>query len=863
MLIHDIVLKQEHVLKAIRVWRSMNIVSFATKDISSIEKEFGTSCKNGLTEKQVLVQRRTYGSNEFKKISVRWWHILLRQLRSSFTYLLFAAAILSFFLGELVNASMILLFLFINIALGFYQEFFAQRTFELLKKYIVSQVLITRDGKTLKVYTTDLVPGDLVHLELGDIVPADIRLITTQDLMLDESTITGESAAISKSAQALEQDIKEIYNASNIAFASSKVVYGKADGIVIATGTSSVIGTIAQTTETTYQQSSFTREIDKYSNFIIFLVISTLIISFLVNLALKHNSIDAPTLLIFSISLAVTIIPEALPVVIIFARSIGARKLARKEVIIKRLSALEDLGGTQILCTDKTGTLTENNLAVDEAFGKDIELVYKRALIAGPNPDETPTLFDQALQNYVEKNAITLTTNIEYIDEIPFDPHRRFSSQLIKEDDGYKALLRGAPEEILRDCQGDDKKIIQEWIAVKENQGFRVLAVAEVDFGQSKPTDWKEQLIKPSFIGLVAFTDPLKKTALHTIDHARQLQVTIKMLTGDSAVIGAHIAHELGIISTKEQVIIGSELISLNQEEQEAAVERCNVFARISPEEKIIIINLLAKKYAVTFLGEGVNDAPALKAAQVGIAVHNATSIAQDAADVIILRNNLNIIIEGIQEGRLVFVNTLKYIKSTLASNLSNFYTLVIATLLLNYLPMLPLQILLVNLLSDLPLIAIATDNVDKYELKRPKEYSMYSILTNTMLFSFICTFFDFVFLSKLYQGNPAILQTNWFIFSIVTEFIFFFAIRSKKFFLISTRPSTPILVLTGLSLMITLLLPQTHIGATLFDFVAPTYNQLSWIFFVVFLNLATLELAKWFMYRNNNHVTQQSHHHE
>lgn len=837
----------------------MDFKEHASADISDILKKFEVETAAGLSNQEAARRQRLHGLNLLAESKVSAWSILLRQFKSSFIYLLFVAALLSFLLSEIIEGWMIVLFLFINTSLGFYQEYRSEKTVELLKKYIATKVKVRRDGQISSINAKDLVPGDIVVIEAGDSIPADIRIIKDLNLAINEEPLTGESVPVQKVSLKSLEKISEFHEAKNIGFSGTTVISGSGVGIVFAIGERSVIGDIARLAGSVTRESKFEIELGKFSKYILYLVIVTLTFIFLINVLLKGWDTDIVALAIFSIALAVSVIPEALPVVMTFSLSRGARRLAKNHVVVKRLSAIEDLGSIQVLCTDKTGTLTENKLTVHEVCSGDEhsnrqEIIRMASLGGAYNAEQerggNPDPFDTALWEALSEEDRATFSLSHRISNIPFDPVRKKNSVLLKTNEKTFLVVRGAPETILVSSNVSEQRriAITEWITREGLSGRRTLAVATKELS-SEEYDGAEDESNLSFIGCVSFIDPIKQSAKKAIEHAIELNVSVKILTGDSKEVAGNVAFEIGLAKTPTEAMLARDLFLLSEDEQMSVLDRLNVFARTSPEEKYKIIGLLQKKYQVGFLGEGINDAPALKIANVAIVVESASDIAREAADIILLEKSLDVVIGGIREGRAIFANTIKYIRSSLSSNFGNFYAVAISSLFIPFLPMLPLQILLVNLLSDFPAIAIATDTVEKEELRDPKQYDIRKIIMFGTVLGIVSTVFDFVTFAYFSRLGEAILQTNWFIVSILTEILFLYSIRSHKIFYKSRAPSAPLAGLSVLAVIATISLPFTSFGQSVFGFVPPSTHFMLVIGVIVVTYFIATETAKLFYY--------------
>lgn len=841
----------------------MCFTKHTTEKIETILSGHNVDAARGLSETEAAARLVKFGANLIKTKEVGIAQLFFRQFKSAFIYLLFGAAGLAFFMGELIDGSMIVLFVLINAVLGFYQEYRSEQTLKLLKQFVVSRARVLRNGEEKVIENSQLVPGDIVIVETGDVIPADVRFIEENNLTVNETILTGESVPIKKTDQALKAAAGQIFQALNIGFSGTTVVGGKGKAIVLATGNRTEIGNISHLATDTVRVSTFAKGIDRFSRFILRLVLATLIFIFLANILIRGGQTDFGELLIFSIALAVSVIPEALPVVITFSLSRGALRLAKNKVVVKRLTAIEDLGGIEVLCTDKTGTLTENVLAVSQIYqASKLPVVYQAGL-AAPFLTEKQKLpnnaFDLAIWNKLgEAERETLKTCVQ-LRETPFDPVRRRNSVLIQERDSCRLIVRGAAEEIVKLCPGlsiEEQKKIKDWVAQAGSDGCRVIAVAEKSTATS--CNLLEEETGLNFVGLISFVDPIKASTKEAIAKAKDLGIGIKILTGDSPEVAGWVGRQIGLVKSLEEVITGDQLEALSAIDQHEAVEKFALFARVSPQQKYQIIKLLETKREVGFLGEGINDAPALKIANVGLVVDGASDIAREAADIILLNPSLKVIIDGIEQGREVFSNTLKYIKATLSSNFGNFYAVAIASLIIDFLPMLPLQILMLNLLSDFPMIAIATDNIDPEELKKPKSYNVKEIALLATVLGIVSTVFDFIYFGLFYRISPEVLHTNWFIGSILTELAFLFSIRCQGSFFKAKRPSATVLWLSGLAAATTIILPFTEIGKSLFKFTPPTFDHLLLILAVAATYFLTTEIVKVLYYKFINRSNGQ-----
>lgn len=828
----------------------MTIWESTKKSAADVVKTLQSSTQ-GLSSHAAAQALDVYGKNDgVKQQTPLWAKILKRQLKSPFIYLLAVAAVVSLCLGQHIDGSFIVFFVLLNTGLGFYQEYRSEQTARLLSQLVCTKANVLRDGHEQAVDVLDVVPGDILTLKPGDVLPADARLILVDGLQIDESVLSGESAPVSKTERVAEKQINRVFEAENVVFAGTSLTAGSGLAVVVVTGMGSMAHKMGNLVASTEHTSTFEKNIAAFSRFIIELILITLGVVLVAHFVFKSGSIEPSQLFVFAVALAVSVVPEALPVVTTFSLSQGARRLSRKHVIVKRLSAIEDLGGIEVLCTDKTGTLTENDLRVADlhqvnsidpmAAAASIIVIDKKGIVTNP--------FDRALLAAVKVKHV----NPRVLASMPFDPGRRFETLVIEGKDGFHSILRGAPEALLSRAQSlptAKAKALQSWIHEAGKRGQRVLAVAGRRLPAQVAASAPATLLKQAeedihFYGCIAFADPIKASTMAAVHQAKHLGVQVKMLTGDRAEVAGAVAHQVGLIASAEDVMTGDAFFAASEAEQQRLADAFQVFARVSPEQKLQIIAVLQKKYSVGFLGEGINDAPALKRADVAIVVNDASNVARNAADIILLRKSLHVVIDGIAEGRMVFANTLKYIRATLSSNVGNFYAIALASLFIDVLPLLPIQILLVNLLTDFPMILIATDHVDMKDLAKPHGYQVRDIASVALILGLVSALFDFITFGAFLYAGDGVLQTNWFVVSVLTELVFLFSVRTPGLFF-KSRPSNTLLALTGLAFVVAIALPYSLVGSDVFHFIAPQKHQLFLIFGIVIGYFVTTETVK------------------
>jgi len=831
----------------------MNFQNYTHKTAEDALRSLRSSV-SGLDDTQVLRARSVYGYNEIKPKRQDSLTILARQLRSSFFYLLIFAAAVAFSVGERLSAGLVLLFLSINTVLAFYQELRANRVILALEKHLSQKANVVRQGKTLVVDKRDLVPGDVVAVAAGNIIPADVRVISENNLSVDESLVTGESEPVPKSAAPLYGRARDMFGARNIAFAGTLVVSGRGLGLVIATGANTAAGLTLEMAASEPRHSAYERSLSRFANIIYKSALVLVVLTFVVHTWLRGTT-GFYDYLVFCIALAVGLIPEALPVVVTFGLAQGALRLSRDHVVVKRLSAIEDLGDVTVLCTDKTGTLTKNKLTLEHIWARDTDRCLALGLASsGISGEESsrPNPYDEALFNKCPKKIIRLLKDYSIAKEISFDSFKMQSSVLLACGRSRILVVKGAPETVMSRCvkfwRGMDRQTAEQEIKAQGLAGRRVIAIAAKRFAKKDYSAADECGLE--LVGFFAFYDPLKPTARQAIEMARKLRVAIKIITGDSLEVALAVGREVGLVDNDEQVIGGSVLEGLAPQEFEDACLRCRVFARTTPALKYRIVEALGRTCQVGFLGEGVNDVPPLKAANVGLVVSEATDVAKAEADIVILNRDLKVIIEGIRLGRTVFSNVQKYIKCNLASNSGTAVFMALASLTVPFLPMLPLQILLINLLSDLVLIAIISDVVEPNELMTPKSYHLRQMLPLAGLLAIVSLAFGFAFLAIFGAIKPSEFQTLWFIASIAAQTALIFSVRTNHLFWRASRPSGILTLMALVTMAIVIGLPFLGVGKQVFGLAVPQALNFALMSLLVLAYFFASEAVKLLYYR-------------
>lgn len=765
--------------------------------------------------------------------------ILLRQFTSPLILVLIAAAVVSRYLGEPVEATVIVAIVLVNAALGFLQEYRAERALRALQRFVTHMATVRRGGAPVEVPAEALVPGDVVCLEIGDVVPADVRLLVLDDLSSDESILTGESVPVAKRTGPVSAAATLPHELTNVAFMGTSIASGYGEGVVITTGERTLFGRTAATTERRPRETEFQRSIRRFSDLLLVVILVMTAFVFAANALLGKGVFDS---LLFAIALAVGITPEVLPVIVTIALSNGALRMAREKVVTRRLMSVEDLGNVDTLCCDKTGTLTTGTVSLHDYLdvdgARDPDLVRASLLCASGTARSGAATGANALDSAVWRSeaAQPLLPTLgrwQVVDRNEFDFERRRMSALVRDGDDAALLVKGSPEAVLAVSTGvrrggrqvpltpDLKAELQQRFTGYEDQAYRVLALARKAMTREETSRADEtDLI---LLGFLLFLDPPKPEAAASLQLLAKLGVDIKVISGDSPVVTRRICSDVGLSIAHDRVVTGSDLAALDPDGISQVVRGHNVFARVTPEQKYRLVECLgAAGHVVGFLGDGVNDVPALKAADVGICVDTGADIAKDAADIILLRKSLRVLAHGIIAGRKTFANITKYVLNTVSANFGNMTTVAVSSLFLAFIPLLPSQILLNNLVSDLPLVTISTDTVDADSLQRPRHWDLGLIARFMVGFGLLSVLFDLTLIGGLLyviRADAALFRTAWFVESACSEILVTFAIRTRGPFFRSA-PSRTLLVASLVTAAAAFVLPFTSLGRNYFAFV-------------------------------------------
>ena len=813
----------------------------------------------GLTTGEAAAAFARTGPNSITTHSVSALTVLWRQLKNPILVLLLVAAFLSGVTGGGTNAVIIGVIVALSVGLGFFNEYAAEVAMAALRYQISREATVRRDGRLEQLPVTSLVPGDVVSLNIGSLVPADLRLVEVHDLECDEGVLTGESLPVAKlidSASGVEPD-----GQSNCAFMGTIVHQGSGIGVVVDTGSQTAFGLIAAGLTERPSQTAFEVGLSRFSRFL-FVVAALLTVGiFIINVALSHPLIEA---LLFSLAIAVGIAPEMMPAIVTVSLSSGSKALAKKKVLVKRLVAIEDLGNIELLFTDKTGTLTEGTIVFQHSLdgsGHDSQrplmlgLLCNESAMTSDGPVGGNAL-DQALwvgsAGPDQGAAVQTASGFSRIASLPFDHERQLGSVLVRDAVGSMQLItKGAPEILVGRCP-DVGRVTRDVLDRLFANGERVVAIASRPILSEPGELTGDEEHSLSFEGFLTFADRPRASARESIERLERLGVEVKIITGDNGLVAAKVCDDIGLIS--RGLLNGTDVETMDDEQLTDAIVSTTIFARISPTQKSRIVKVARRTGKdVAYLGDGVNDAVALHHADVGISVDSGTDVAKDAADVVLLDKDLAVIADGVMEGRRIFTNTMKYVLMATSSNFGNMFSAAGASAFLKFLPMLPSQILLNNLLYNAGQLVIPSDHVDAEALTRPAAWDMSFIRRFMAVFGPISSVFDFMtfwIMLSLLHAKSVEFRTGWFVESIATQTLVVYLIRTRRVPFFKSRPSRAMLLVPTGAALVGAVLPYTGLSHLLgFNPLPATFFGLLFAMVVVYLLL--VEVAKSIFFRS------------
>jgi Mg2+-importing ATPase len=811
----------------------------------------------GLTSDEAQKRLALYGSNLLKpKKRKDVFTLLISQFKSPIILILFFATILSFFLHDKVDALIILVIVLVSGLLGFWQEYGASNAVEKLLSIVQIKVSVMRDGVTKEVPLEHIVPGDIVVLDAGDIIPGDGLVQESKDLYVDEAMLTGETFPVEKMTAELPPETL-LSQRTNALWMGTHVVSGSATALIVHTGKETEFGKVSERLKLRPQETEFEHGIRRFGYFLMEVTLVLVVVIFAVNVYLGRHILDS---FLFSLALAVGLTPQLLPAIISINLSHGAKRMAQKKVIVKRLSSIENFGSMNVICSDKTGTLTEGIVQLQSALDPDGDVSDKvlfQSYINAFYETGFTNPIDEAIRNHKQ---FDLSGYLKQ-DEIPYDFIRKRLSILVSHDNLHLMVTKGALQNVLETCSSVetkngnvvDKNIYLEQIGKHfeefSNKGFRTLGIAYKNLGTVSRISKVEES-GMTFLGFLILSDPPKPHIIDTITGLRNLGVGLKIITGDNHLVAANISQQIGLKDAR--IMTGSELGHLSDSALMKEVGGVEVFAEVEPNQKERIIIALKKAgNVVGYMGDGINDASALHAADVGISVDSAVDVAKDAADIVLLEKGLDVLVQGVREGRVTFANTLKYVFMATSANFGNMFSMAGVSLFLQFLPLLPKQILLTNLLTDFPEMTIATDNVDNEMVNYPRRWDIKAIRKFMITFGIVSSVFDYLtfgLLLLILHATQVQFRTGWFIESVISASMIVLVIRSRKPFF-KSQPGKYLLIATLSIFAVTLVLPFTPL-ATIFGFGPLPIHFLLLIGVIVLCYIFTAEIVKKIFYK-------------
>ncbi len=822
------------------------LFDFSMMDLERVYDKLNTNI-NGLAMKEAENRFEKHGLNQIAHERPTPWYIqLIKAFINPFVLVLLALAVVSLITDVVVAApedrsytTSIVIGIMVAISgfLKFFQEFKSGKAAEKLKALVRTTAAVCRKESGInEIDMSEIVPGDIVYLAAGDMIPADVRIINSKDLFVSQSSLTGESEPVEKYS-ILKKPSKDLSVAEldNICLLGTNIISGSATAVVVATGNDTYLGSMASNLVGTKTQTSFEKGVNSVSILIIKFMLVMVPIVFLVNGISKGDWLEA---LLFAISIAVGLTPEMLPMIVTTNLAKGAVVMAKHKTVVKKLDAIQNFGAMDVLCTDKTGTLTLDKIVVErhlDIHGEEDLRVLRHGYLNSFYQTGLRNLMDVAILEHGKENGFTeLENNYTKVDEIPFDFSRRRMSVVLKDQEGKRQLVtKGAVEEMLSICTlaeykgnvveltDDIKNEILDMVTKLNNEGMRVIAIAQKndipDENNFSVADESNMVI----MGYIGFLDPPKESAVDAIKALSENGVEVKILTGDNDAVTLKICSEVGL--KVSNILLGTDVESMSDEDLAKVVDRTNVFAKLSPLQKSRIIKVLQDKgHTVGYMGDGINDAAALRQSDVGISVDTAVDIAKESADIILLEKSLMVLEEGVIEGRKVFGNIIKYIKMTASSNFGNVFSVLVASAFLPFLPMLPIHLLIQNLFYDVSQISIPWDTMDSEYLRKPRKWNADDIGRFMIFIGPISSLFDittYLVMWFVFKANtPAmqsLFQSGWFIEGLLSQTLIVHMIRTKKIPFIQSRATIPVLLLTGVIIAAGICLPFTAFGAS------------------------------------------------
>jgi Mg2+-importing ATPase len=765
---------------------------------NELMKELGTDL-NGLSAQEAVKRKKVNQEQKWRSPLTNDVFLFFRQFKNPLVLLLVIALLLSLSAGTYVDCIIIFAILFISGLMGFIQERNAGKAVEKLRALIQTRASVKRENKVTELPVAEVVPGDIILLKAGDIVPADSLILESHDLYINESVLTGESFPAEKKTGVLPVETP-LLKRTNSVFKGTSTISGTAVIVAVATGKETSLGKIETEIGTITEETAFEKGVRHFGYMLMRVALLMAGIILIINISMGKPALDS---ILFALALSVGLAPELLPAIVTITLSAGSKRLASKKVIVKKLAAIQNLGSIDILCCDKTGTLTEGEVKIHSCEwldGKESQTIARYAYLNAFFESGYTNPMDDAIRKQLKPDISEYTK----FDEVPYDFIRKRLSIVVARDNKHTMITKGALKNVMEVCDriqlndtdvvsiNEYKSGINKQFEVHSLKGYRTIGICCKDVTDD-PVINKDDENKMIFLGFILLNDPPKQNIAHLIQELKDKKVNLKIITGDNTLIAMNIASQIGVPTN--HIVSGSELHLMGDDALKAKINEIDIFSETEPSQKERIVRMLQNKgHVVGYMGDGINDASALKVADVGISVNNAVDVAKESADIILLEKSLDVVSEGITEGRKTYLNTMKYILITISANFGNMFSMAGASFLLPFLPLLPSQILLTNFLTDLPALAIASDNVDPELLQKPRKWDMKLIQRFMVVFGLESSVFDFICFGSLiwiFHSAQSTFQTGWFVESVITEVLILLVIRTRRTFFVSIPGKT------------------------------------------------------------------------
>lgn len=827
--------------------------------------------EEGLTNKEAQKRLNNNGKNiVIKEVNRSIFYFIFNSLKEEFIIILLVLAVINFSLGDKIGSLVIVLIAIISILIRVLEDYSAYKFNKKLRSKIVSTTKVIRDNKELEIKVENVVVGDIISLNAGSIIPADCIVVNSKDLFVNESVFTGESIPVEKK-ETNKKEYDNLFDIKNVLYMSSSVISGTAKAIVVKTGFDTYLGKIGKEINTKKNITAFDKGMKDITNMLIKFMVVICLIILLVDGIIRSNFTEA---ILFAFSVAVGITPSMLPMIVNVNLTKGTKALAKKKVLVKHIESIQNLGAIDTLCTDKTGTLTENKIVLQkyiDVLGNEDNSILEYAYINSYYSSGMKNIVDRAIMIYGSKhNLDNILPKYEKIDEIPFDYNRKVMSIIVRNKNTYRMITKGAMEEVLKRCtkvkvKGKEEDLTKELIDIVTNKakematsGMQVLALAAKKTEKGVLSFDENSEKEMTFIGFVAFLDSPKKDVKKVINKLRKYGVKTKILTGDNPYSTTMVASLAGINS--DEILTGAEIDKLSDKALSIKVEEIDVFARLNPIQKERVVRILKSNgHVVGYMGDGINDAPSLRQSDVGLSVNTATDIAKETSDMILLEKSLDVICDGIIEGRKVYGNIIKYMKMALSADFGDVFSIMIASIFLPFLPLLPIQMLFQDFIYDFSQIGIPYDNVDEEFITFPKKWNTKGIAKFMIVMGITSSIIDVLAFLTFWHllgynsiDKESYFQTAWFITSLITELMIIYNVRTSKD-IFNSRPSKVLLSLTLLSSILTIVTPILFHNILSFHFEILSIKFYLYLLSLVILYVLIVSIVKR-IYIKKNH---------